>query len=202
MPVAGGGLACCPIVHAGCSWLEEQSLLCSRGSRALVLGRWAAGRPSTKAPGGLPRAGRSQGQVSVAASSALAAEALSERYRDLRALLRLLTRLTQADWAAAAPDADGGGAPNGDTVDVAEVGADAGISVLLPSLPLNNLTPPPPPPPSHTLVHTYTHTQKSTPHTHACTLPKVARMVCVDHTTCIPPASRLCLRGWTCWCRC
>ena len=43
------------------------------------------------------------GQVSVAASKALAAEALADRYQDLRALLKLLTKLTQADWA------DGGG---------------------------------------------------------------------------------------------
>lgn len=66
---------------------------------------------------------RLQGQVSVAASSSLAAEALSERYRDLRALLKLLTRLTQADWAAA--DSGGGGARDGSAVDVAEVGAGA-----------------------------------------------------------------------------
>ena len=36
-----------------------------------------------------------QGQISVAASKALAAEALSDRYLDLRALLKLLTKLTQ-----------------------------------------------------------------------------------------------------------
>ena len=63
------------------------------------------------------------GQVSVAASRALAAEALADRYLDLRALLKLLTKLTQADWA------DGGGGGNGGSggegaaaqVDVAQV---------------------------------------------------------------------------------
>lgn len=49
---------------------------------------------------------RLQGQVSVAASKALAAEALSDRYLDLRALVKLLTKLTQVGvgggpgWAA------------------------------------------------------------------------------------------------------
>ena len=46
-----------------------------------------------------------QGQVSGGTSSAMAAEALSERYLDLRALLKLLTRLTQAEWA----EVEGGG---------------------------------------------------------------------------------------------
>lgn len=39
-----------------------------------------------------------QGQVSVSASKALAAEALAERYQDIRALIKLLTKLTQGDW--------------------------------------------------------------------------------------------------------
>lgn len=43
-----------------------------------------------------------QGQVSVAASKALAAEALSDRYLDLRALLKLLTKLTQVGTGCAA----------------------------------------------------------------------------------------------------
>lgn len=55
-------------------------------------------------PAPLPRshAATMQGQVSVAASKALAAEALSDRYLDLRALLKLLTKLTQVDTGCAA----------------------------------------------------------------------------------------------------
>ena len=61
-----------------------------------------------------------QGQVSVAASKALAAEALSDRYLDLRALLKLLAKLTQADWANQAPRG-GGSVLAQEAVDVAQV---------------------------------------------------------------------------------
>lgn len=73
-----------------------------------------------------------QGQVSVSASKALAAEALSERYQDIRALIKLLTKLTQGDWqqeqeqgwrgrgGAAAAVAGAEGQPDGEGVDVAQ----------------------------------------------------------------------------------
>ena len=46
-----------------------------------------------------------QGQASGGTSGAMAAEALSERYLALRALLKLLPRRTQAEWA----EVEGGG---------------------------------------------------------------------------------------------
>ncbi|KAL4443333.1 hypothetical protein ABPG75_011070 [Micractinium tetrahymenae] len=87
-----------------------------------------------------------QGQVSVSASKALAAEALAERYQHIRALVKLLTKLTQGDWqhqqqqqqgwqgpngsAAAGGGADG--QAGGEGVDVAQVsqGRIMGIMVL------------------------------------------------------------------------
>lgn len=59
----------------------------------------------------------------MAATKALAAEALADRYLDIRALLKLLTRLTQADWANHAPGGANGGAHGGqaEAADVAQV---------------------------------------------------------------------------------
>jgi hypothetical protein len=70
-----------------------------------------------------------QGQRSVASTVTLASEALADRYLDLRALLKLLTRLTQAEWASQAVPSNtstGGGrrgpdAFEGAVVDVAQV---------------------------------------------------------------------------------
>ncbi|KAI7838545.1 hypothetical protein COHA_007688 [Chlorella ohadii] len=77
------------------------------------------------------------GQISVAASKALAAEALSDRYLDLRALLKLLTKLTQADWANQAPVKSGtaGAAAgvDGEAVDVAQI-VFAGLDIIVPLL--------------------------------------------------------------------
>ena len=59
-----------------------------------------------------------QGQVSVAASKRLRLDAETETYRDLRALLRLLTHLTQRDLLDfQSPEAQANGHP----VDVAQV---------------------------------------------------------------------------------
>ena len=58
------------------------------------------------------------GQVSIAAAESLRADAVAGAYKDLRALLRLLTHLTQRDLF----DFDDEGAPGGAAVDVAEVG--------------------------------------------------------------------------------
>lgn len=62
------------------------------------------GQADFTTPAPLPRshAATMQGQVSVAASKTLAAEALSDRYLDLRALLKLLTKLTQVGSGCAA----------------------------------------------------------------------------------------------------
>ena len=79
----GPGSVTCPVLHAACT-LRQMSLL-----RLIMC---CAAPPE-------------QGQVSGGTSSAMAAEALSERYLDLRALLKLLTRLTQAEWA----EVEGGG---------------------------------------------------------------------------------------------
>ncbi|PRW50955.1 exportin-4 isoform X1 [Chlorella sorokiniana] len=78
------------------------------------------------------------GQVSVAASKALAAEALSDRYLDLRALLKLLTKLTQADWANQAPvkssaSAAAGAGGDREAVDVAQI-VFAGLDIIVPLL--------------------------------------------------------------------
>ncbi|KAL4443390.1 hypothetical protein ABPG75_011127 [Micractinium tetrahymenae] len=92
------------------------------------------------------------GQVSVSASKALAAEALAERYQDIRALVKLLTKLTQGDWqqqqqqqqdwqgpngsAAAGGGADG--QAGGEGVDVAQI-VFAGLDIVVPLLSLDLL---------------------------------------------------------------
>ena len=55
--------------------------------------------------------------MSLAAAAALRADAVAGAYKDLRALLRLLTHLTQRDLFDFDEDAASGGAP----VDVAQV---------------------------------------------------------------------------------
>jgi len=79
-----------------------------------------------------------QGQVSVAASSALAAEALADRYNDLRALIKLLKKVTQGDWenqvwrdpqqAQQAPAAGGGSEAGPDVAQVGRAGGEAGLA--------------------------------------------------------------------------